>query len=181
MDSGLIRSDAVASRGSRESVLSGLFRAHCVELVQLAYLLLGDRAWAEAAVQEAYLSLFRHWPLADERSALAYLRAGVINGCGSHERRVRSARRRQPPARVSMLEAHTGPDAATASVARDESTWLAEQVRALPRRQQEVITCRYYLQLSEWETAGFLEIRVGSVRRQAQRGLATLRSGLEGS
>lgn len=66
-------------------------------------------------------------------------------------------------------------------MSRDEATRLAECVRELPRRQREVVTCRYYLQLSERETADLLEIGVGSVKRHAHRGLATLQSRLEAS
>lgn len=181
MGTEVIRTDSTAPRGMREQALSGLFRAHCVELVRLAYVLLGDRERAEEAVQEAYLSLFRHWPPRDERSALAYLRSGVINRCRSDQRRIYSARRGQPLLQVSALGAQFGPDTATEVVERDEATRLAERVRELPRRQREVITCRYYLQLSERETADFLEIGVGSVKRHAHRGLATLHSRLEES
>ena len=181
MDSGVTRMDVAAPRGTREPALTGLFRAHCVELVRLAYVLLGDRERAEDAVQEAYLSLFRHWPLREERSALAFLRSGVINRCRSDQRRIYSARRGQPLPQVSVHGANTGPDVAKGFVARDESARLAEQVRELPRRQREVITCRYYLQLSDWETADFLEIGIGSVKRHAHRGLATLQSRLEES
>ena len=173
--------DPAAARGTREQVLTGLFRAHCVELVRLAYCLLGDRERAEEAVQEAYLSLFRHWPLRDERSALAYLRSGVINRCRSDQRRIYSARRGQPLLQVSPPGRQTGPDAATDVLARDEATRLAEQVRGLPRRQREVITCRYYLHLSERQTADFLEIGIVSVKLHAHRGLATLQSRLEES
>ena len=173
--------DSAAPRGTREQALSGLFRAHCVELVRLAYFLLGDREQAEEAVQEAYLSLFRHWPPRDERSALAYLRSGVINRCRSDQRRIYSARRAQPLLQVSARSGHSSPDTAREVIARDEATRLAELVRELPRRQREVITCRYYLQLSERETAGFLEIGIGSVKRHAHRGLATLQSCLEES
>ena len=184
MVTGAIRMDSAATSGTREAreqVLTGLFRSHCVELVRLVYCLLGDRERAEEAVQEVYLSLFRHWPPRDERSALAYLRAGVINRCRSDQRRIYSARRGEPLLRVSDLGAQTGHDAATDVVARDEASRLAEQVRGLPRRQREVITCRYYLQLTERETAELLEIGIGSVKRHSHRGLATLQSRLEGS
>ena len=176
-----IRMETAAPRDTREQELAGLFRAHCVELVRLAYCLLGDRELAEEAVQEVYLSLFRRWPLRDERSALAYLRSGVINRCRSDQRRMYSARKGQPLLQVSAFGARTGPDAATEVLARDEATRLAQQVRELPRRQREVITCRYYLHFSERETADFLEIGVGSVKRHAHRGLATLQSRLEES
>ncbi|KJK10186.1 hypothetical protein UB45_19990 [Terrabacter sp. 28] len=162
-------------------MLTGLFRSHCVELVRLAYCLLGDRERAEDAVQEVYLSLFRHWPPRDEASALAYLRAGVINRCRSDQRRLYSARRGQPLLQLSAVGAQAGADAATDVVARDEASRLADQVRGLPRRQREVITCRYYLQLTERETAELLEIGVGSVKRHAHRGLVTLQARLEES
>ena len=160
-------------------MLTGLFRSHCVELVRLAYCLLGDRERAEEAVQEAYLSLFKHWPPRNETSALAYLRSGVINRCRSDQRRIYSARRGAPLLKVAATGLQAGADAATDVVARDEASRLAEQVRALPRRQREVITCRYYLQLSERETADLLEIGIGSVKRHAHRGLTTLQSRLE--
>lgn len=181
MVTGAIRMDPAATQGAREQVLTGLFRSHCVELVRLAYFLLGDRGRAEEAVQEVYLSLFRHWPPRDERTALAYLRSGVINRCRSDQRRMYSARRGDPLVRVGALGEQTGADAATDVVARDEASRLAEQVRQLPRRQREVITCRYYLQLSEKETAALLEIGIGSVKRHAHRGLATLQARLEDS
>lgn len=170
-----------AQQGTREQVLTGLFRSHCTELVRLAYILLGDRQRAEEAVQEVYLSLFRNWPPRDETSALAYLRAGVINQCRSDQRRIIRARRGEPLLRASDRWTRTGPDAAADVVARDEAGRLAEMVRGLPRRQREVITCRYYLQLSERETAGLLEIGIGSVKTHAHRGLATLQARLEES
>jgi RNA polymerase sigma factor (sigma-70 family) len=181
MSTGAIGMDSVAARDTRELVLTGLFQAHCVELVRLAYCILGDRERAEEAVQEAYLSLHRHWPPRDQQSAVAYLRAAVINQCRSDQRRIILARREEPLVRASARWAQTSPDAARDVVAQDEASWLAEQVRELPRRQREVITCRYYLQLSERETADLLEITVGSVKRHAHRGLATLQSRLEES
>ena len=181
MVTGAIRMGSAATQGTTEQVLTGLFRSHCVELVRLAYLLLGDRGRAEEAVQDVYLSLFQHWPPRDERAALAYLRSGVINRCRSNQRRMYSARRGAPQLHVNALDEQVGTDAATEVVARDEASRLAEQVRGLPRRQREVITCRYYLQLSERETAELLEIGIGSVKRHAHRGLATLQSRLEES
>jgi len=176
-----VRMGPATTQGTREQVLTELFRAHCVELVRLAYCLLGDRERAEEAVQDVYLSLFRHWPPREETSALAYLRAGVINRCRSDQRRMYSVRRGQPLLLSRAVDEQVGADAASDVLARDEASRLAEQVRSLPRRQREVITCRYYLQLSERETAELLEIGIGSVKRHAHRGLATLQSRLEES
>lgn len=106
MGTGAIRMGSFAARDTRERVLTGLFRAHCVELVRLAYCLLGDRGRAEEAVQEAYLSLHRHWPPKDQQSALGYLRAAVINQCRSDQRRIIRARTKEPLIRKRVLGAH---------------------------------------------------------------------------
>lgn len=134
MVTGAFRIGSVVARDTREQVLSGLFRSHCVELVRLAYCLTSNRERAEEAVQEAYLSLFHNWPLRNEASALAYLRAGVINQCRSEQRRLIRARRGEPLLRASDLWTRTGRDAAVDVVARDEASRLAESVRELPRR-----------------------------------------------
>jgi RNA polymerase sigma factor (sigma-70 family) len=52
---------------------------------------------------------------------------------------------------------------------------------ALPQRQKEVLTMRYYLDLSEAEIADALGISAGSVKAHAHRGLAALRDRMEAS
>lgn len=47
-------------------------------------------------------------------------------------------------------------------------------MRGLPRRQSEVVTLRYYLDLSEAEIAETLGISRGSVKTHASRALAAL-------
>ena len=49
----------------------------------------------------------------------------------------------------------------------------------LPQRQREVLTMRYYLDLSEAEIADALGISAGSVKAHAHRGLAALRDRME--
>ncbi len=132
MVTGAVRMGAFAAQDTREQALTGLFRAHCADLVRLAYVLLGDRQRAEEAVQEVYLSLFRHWPPRDKQSALAYLRAGVINQCRSDQRRIIRARRGEPLVRASAQWTQSTRDAAVDVVARDEASRIAELVRRCP-------------------------------------------------
>ena len=80
-------------------------------------------------------------------------------------------RDREP--RLLLIESVT-PSSEEAVVASDESARLAEAVRALPRRQREVVVCRYYLDLSIADTAILLRITNGSVKRHAHRGIAAL-------
>ena len=51
-------------------------------------------------------------------------------------------------------------------------------VRQLPARQREVLTLRYYLDLSEAEIAEALGISRGAVKSHASRGAAALRADL---
>jgi RNA polymerase sigma factor (sigma-70 family) len=55
---------------------------------------------------------------------------------------------------------------------------IEQRVRALPPRQRAVIVLRYYLDLSEAETAETLGCAIGTVKSQAARALTTLRAHL---
>jgi RNA polymerase sigma factor (sigma-70 family) len=63
----------------------------------------------------------------------------------------------------------------------EDARRLAAAVQALSTRQREVVVCRYYLELTEAETAAMLDIGLGSVKRHAHRGLARLQDRLGAS
>jgi RNA polymerase sigma-70 factor (ECF subfamily) len=46
-------------------------------------------------------------------------------------------------------------------------------------RQREAIVCRFYLDMSEQQTAETLGVRVGTVKSATSRGLQTLRAALD--
>jgi DNA-directed RNA polymerase specialized sigma24 family protein len=52
-------------------------------------------------------------------------------------------------------------------------------VRALPTRQREVVVARYYLGLTEAQTAQLLQVGLGSVKKHAHRALASVHHGIE--
>jgi RNA polymerase sigma factor (sigma-70 family) len=56
---------------------------------------------------------------------------------------------------------------------------LAAALRALPRRQREVVALRHLAGFSEAEAAAALQISTGSVKTHLHRGLAALRSSLQ--
>lgn len=155
---------------SRDDVIAELFQVEYPGLVRLAYVILRDRCSAEDVVMEAFLSLHAHWGSVRSKSApLAYLRTAVIFGSRSRVREMVRERRRRQVSEVGSAD----PNSAWA-IARDEAGALADGVRALPRRQREVVLCRYYLDLSEAETAEMLGISVGAVKRHAHRARETL-------
>jgi RNA polymerase sigma-70 factor (sigma-E family) len=160
------RADALA----REEAVDLLFRDHYAPMLRLAYCLVADRAQAEDVVQEAFSSLYSRWGrLRDPNAAVGYVRTTVIRGSRAAVRR--RIRDRQP---LLLLIDPVPPSSEEAAVASDERARLAAAVRALPRRQREVLVCRYYLDLSVADTAALLGVTDGSVKRHAHRGIAAL-------
>lgn len=155
----------------RDEAVAALYRLHVANLVRFSMCLLGDRGAAEEVVQDSFESLHRNWwGLRDQRSSLAYLRAGVINGCRSRQRKLSRGRALLPVIGVTGAI----PSSEETVVADSEAAAVAAAVRALPTRQREVVICRYYLELSEAQTAALLEIGRGSVKRHTFRALAAL-------
>jgi len=146
-----------------------LFRAHHLELVRLAVLIVGDLATAEDVVQDAFEQLHRRWrTLRKQSSALDYARSAVLNGSRSVLRRRSVARRHA--ARISA-SSHQNADAAVGFEQRSE---LIEAFRRLPARQREVLALRYYVDMSVADAAATLHISEGAVRSTASRGLDAL-------
>lgn len=152
-----------------------LFARRYLALVRVAYAMIGTRESAEDAVQEAFASLFRHWDrLRDPDTADAYLRSAVLNRCRSE---IRNLVRDRSVQDQQVVPFNDGPDAA--AVQQDDARLVGEALRRLPRRQREVVACRYLMELSVAETAETLGISDGAVKRHTFRGLRSLHTSLE--
>jgi RNA polymerase sigma-70 factor (sigma-E family) len=169
---------AVTDRASwtADEALEQLYAAHWRRLVRLSVLLVRDVGTAEEVVQDAFVAVHARWSrLRDPDLALAYLRQAVVN-------RSRSAlRHRAVVARHAAREATPSdvPGADGAALAAGRRTAVLDAMRALPRRQREVLALRYYLDLSEADIAETLGISRGAVKSHASRGSAALRALLE--
>jgi RNA polymerase sigma factor (sigma-70 family) len=171
------QSRALQSAESVDSVLEILFLRQYPILLRIAYALLGTREGAEDAVQDAFVSLYRHWrSLREPEAAEAYVRSAVLNRCRSGIRtRARDRLRIHDDPGVPL---HTvGSDEIV--VSREDAALVGSALRRLPRRQREVVTCRYLLELTVAETAETLGISDGAVKRHAHRGLRALHTALE--
>jgi RNA polymerase sigma-70 factor (sigma-E family) len=156
---------------TRDEAVDALFRRHYRDLVRLAYCLVGERTQAEDAVQDAFLSLYRQWNRLDDRGAsVAYLRSAVLNRCRS---RIRDRIRERKAPVLGLLD-QSGDDVESEAIAHDRGSRLVRAVQRLPRRQREVVICRFYLELSVAETASLLEIAAGSVKRHTHRAVLAL-------
>ncbi|WP_326943637.1 SigE family RNA polymerase sigma factor [Amycolatopsis sp. NBC_01307] len=151
--------------------LADLFRAHRPGLVRLAVLLLGDRGLAEDVVQDAFVALFKRWPLDDPAGAGGYLRVSVVNGARSAQRRAALRLRHR---KAEQAERDDGPPADAEALLDEEHREVIAAVRQLPRRQREVLVLRYWSGLSEAEIADTLGVSRGTVKTCASRALAKL-------
>lgn len=153
-----------------------LYRANWHSLVRLAALLVDEVTAAEDVVQEAFIGLHRRSSaLRTPDAALGYLRTSIVNGSRSALRHRQVARRHLSV--VARDEVGRTVDAADHNLLiAAEHAELMAALRQLPRRQREVLTLRYWGQLSERDVAETLGVSVGTVKSTASRALDKLES-----
>jgi len=141
-------------------------------LFRTALLLTGhDRAAAEDLLQIALERAYRHWArICRSEEPERYVRRILANA--SHDRWRRAARHRERPIHPGDAD-RVADDHAGAVADRD---LLMRALAGLPKRQRTVLVLRYYSDLSEQEIADVLGCSVGTVKSQASRGLARLRT-----
>lgn len=137
--------------------------------------MLGAGDEAEDVVQEAFVKAYRHLGgFRRDAPFRPWLLRIVANE--THDLTRSRGRRAELTARVTELDppgaAQSSEDAA---VATDRRTRLLGLVRTLPERERQAVVCRYFLQLSEAETAQVLGLPVGTVKSRTSRGLRRLR------
>jgi RNA polymerase sigma-70 factor (ECF subfamily) len=133
-------------------------------VVRLAYALSGSRLVAEDIAQEAFLRAFDHWERIQHPSA--WVRKVAVRRAG------RTVRRRLLEARaLARLVAGRGPAVAELPE-QDAEVWRA--VRALPRRQAQVVALRYVADASVAEIARTLDLAEGTVKAQLHRARQSL-------
>ncbi|GAA1016091.1 RNA polymerase sigma factor [Acrocarpospora pleiomorpha] len=138
--------------------------------------LLGAGHETEDVVQEAFVKAYRHLSGFRRDSAFKpWLLRIVANE--THNLTRSRGRRAELAVRLGQepegLSAEGDPEEVV--VAADRSSRLLAAVRGLPDREREAVVCRYFLQLSEAETAEVLGCPVGSVKSRTFRGLRRLR------
>jgi RNA polymerase sigma-70 factor (sigma-E family) len=143
-------------------------------LLRTAYLLSGDRHTAEDLVQTALAKLYLSWDKVQNRELVdGYVRRILVNENNSMWRR---AWKRREVSTDEVPERTTDLDTADHGERAARSTALWDFVQTLPRKQRAVIVLRYYEELSEAEIADVLGISVGTVKSQASRALASMRT-----
>ncbi len=143
-----------------------------------AAFLLGAGEESDDVVQEAFVKAFRH---------LSRFRVGepfgpwLLRIVANETRNLTRSRRRRAALtlRLSSVESEGTADGPVDEVlAAERRARLLAAVNALPDRERQVLACRYFLDLSEAETAQVLEWPLGSVKSRTWRALNRLRGQL---
>jgi len=135
-------------------------------MVRTAYLLTGDYQEAEDLVQTTLAKLYPQWRRIKDDTAIRYMRRALVNNNRSRLRRRRV---------VQLLTPFLPDSPAPARVEQDRDALIAA-LAALPERQRAVVVLRYWEDLSVEETAHELGCSTGTVKSQASRALAKLRT-----
>jgi RNA polymerase sigma factor (sigma-70 family) len=144
--------------------------------------LLGGGDDAADIVQEAFVKAFRG--LRGFHSDAPF-RPWLLKIVANETHNVQRSARRRAGAylRLAGEAAHspagTDPSPELAALAADRRARLLAAVRGLPERDQLVITCRYFLEFDETETATVLGWPRGTVKSRLSRALRRLRLQLD--
>jgi len=159
------------STGSDEE-FDSFMRGRWPAMVRLGYALTGDVGHAEDLAQAAFARAYASWGRVRRAGDPdAYVRRIVINTHRSQFRRQRVAEELRGDLTDTIGGASPGPE---------DGGELLDALSRLGPRQRAVIVLRYWLDLSEAETAAALNCSVGTVKSQASRALATLRKTASG-
>jgi RNA polymerase sigma-70 factor (ECF subfamily) len=162
-----------ARRGD-DAAWGALVTAHQEAIFRLAYLLLGDADAAADVAQDAFVRAFR---ALDRFDPARPLRPWLLRITANVARNHRRSLGRYWAAVRRWIEA--APPPVTALGDRTAQEWEArtlwQAVRRLRPAEQEVVYLRYFLDLSEAEMAGALEVPPGTVKSRLHRALARLR------
>lgn len=164
---------AQARLGSREAV-STLFRRHWPAVWQVAYAVLGSRAAADDAAQEAMISAFAALESFDEQRPLApWLKRIAFNRAVDEHRRRRA---------LTDTDRHQADR--SLRVADDAAELAAEgpisaAVAGLSPERRTIIVLHYWLDCTRDQIAEILDLPPGTVASRLGRALTDLRSVLE--
>ena len=145
--------------------------------VRTAYLVTRASQDAEDAAQEAFVKAYYALPRFRDGAPFRPWLLRIVTNEASN--RVRSARRRERLAlRVAERDRPSGdaaPSPEAAALEGERDRLLLDAVARLPRRDQQVIAYRYFLDLSEAEMAQALGVRPGTVKSRLSRAMGRLR------
>jgi RNA polymerase sigma-70 factor (sigma-E family) len=155
---------------SEPETFEDFVRACAHRLFRVACLLTsGDRGRAEDLVAEALARVYLVWPRLRSGDAYGYARRTLVNLHTDWWR----VRLRRPEVITDRPPDRAGTDDPAGDIVRRDS--VMRSLGQLTRRERAVVVLRYFLDLTEQQTAAELGISVGTVKSANSRALAKLR------
>lgn len=158
----------VLTEPEEESALSAVYRSERDDLVRFAAFVTGDVGAAVELVHDAFADLHEAWE--NIQSPAAWLRSAVGRRSVSWVRRRIVARR--------YLQTQTG-GGSVAAVDVPQLVNVRQAVAKLSPQRRAVVFCRFYLDLSEAETARTLQVPLGTVKSRLSRAMRELEEALD--
>jgi RNA polymerase sigma factor (sigma-70 family) len=156
-----------------------LVNQHQATAFRVAWLITRSSPDAEEAAQDGFLKAYRALGRFHEG---APFRPWLLRIVANEARNRKVAVQRRERLALKALEGRVPDSAAPAEVEAIASSERAELIAAISRldeRDQLVISARFFLELSEVETAAALGVRRGTVKSRLSRALARLRKEIE--
>jgi RNA polymerase sigma-70 factor (ECF subfamily) len=172
---------AERARRGDERAFEELVRTYQGIAFRTAYLFTGSAADAEEAVQIGFV---KAWSALSRFRQGAAFRPWLLRIVANEARNRRRSTRRRAELTLRASAAQPPEDAVPspegAALGRERREELLHAVERLDERDRDVLTCRYFLELSEEETAQALGVRRGTVKSRTARALERLRAELGG-
>jgi RNA polymerase sigma factor (sigma-70 family) len=149
--------DGIVVAAAVQPDFTTFYRNEFRAVVGLAYVLCGSRPAAEELAQDAFLATYRHWDrVAGYDNPGAWVRRVVANRAVSRGRRLQ--------AETKALTRLAGRRAPTLAGLPDDAELFWTAVRALPRRQAQVVALFYAEDRSIDDIATVLAVDPGTVK-----------------
>jgi RNA polymerase sigma factor (sigma-70 family) len=164
-----------ARRGDPDA-FEALVRSYQSLAFRTAFVIAGDAADAEEAAQDAFVKA--HRALGRFRSGEPF-RPWLLTIVANEARNRRRTRGRRAGLALRAADpVAQGEDPEAAALAHERRERLLSAVERLREDDREVLACRYFLDLSEEETAAALGVPRGTVKSRTHRALGRLQEEL---
>jgi RNA polymerase sigma-70 factor (ECF subfamily) len=162
-----------------QAAFAELFERYKRLVYKTAYLMLGDRAEADEALQEVFVLVYKSLAKFDPHKGAftTWLYRITINYCLGHKRKRQIAT--EPLEEAGLISADEPIELRLAK--SDEQQEVRRAIMKLSEKQRAVIILRYYWDLPYGEIAQVLAIPLGTVKSRLDLALKTLSLKLTGT
>lgn len=170
------------AQGDDPVAFAELYGRHAAPALAVAQSVCRNAGYAEDAVQEGFLSIWRGRARYRPRAGASFrgwAMETVRNRAIDSNRNRTAVKRPQMSGRITELPTGTASSPLDAVIERDERVTLETHLKGLPQAQAEVIALAFFGELTHAEIAEQLSLPAGTVKGRMRLGMEKLRRGLD--